>query len=158
MKAPRTPPALEEATMQFATIMKSIRRSVEQFPRQYAEGRARQLALVPFAAAPHVVSFLGKLSTNHDERARVLAAVLEEHRDGRKQVWQAILVTSFAPLLFVVRQAFEDPEDDDLNQIVLLAFLEAISVDKLDLRLPAIAIEGAMYNALTRLCRGDMSS
>jgi hypothetical protein len=138
--------------------MSGIRKSVTSFPRQFSAGRQRQAALARFATAMHVVSFLSKLSTAHEERNRVLTAIVEEHRSGKAHVWQAMLVTIFSPLLFTVRNAFEDPDDEDLNQMILLAFLEAISSPYYNPNVPVISIQMRMFKALTRFLSRDHTS
>ena len=60
-----------------------------------------------------------------DERDPILIAVATEHQRTRHSLWQAILLKSFAPMLLFLRKRQGRPDDVDLDQAVLLAFLDA---------------------------------
>ncbi len=92
----------------------------------YAAARANYPALAPYATIPEVVLALADRSRlTADERDLILIAIVLEHQRTRHALWQSILLKAFAPMLVYLRKRQGRGDDADLDQLVLLSFLEA---------------------------------
>jgi hypothetical protein len=83
--------------------------------------------LAPFATPEEVVAALDGSSalTEHDRYALVGAIAAAHEKEGHP-LWGSLLLVGFAPLLLRLRARMGYPEDEDRDQRVVLAFLNAL--------------------------------
>src|SRR5580704_7002914 len=111
------------------TLSKTIEAVASNLSRHaaiYAAARPNHPALASYETIADVLAALGQSSRlSVDERDLILIAVVTEHQRTRHALWQAILINAFAPMLLFLRKRQGRPDEIDLDQAVLLAFLEA---------------------------------
>ena len=106
--------------------LESIVSTVSRHAAVYAAARPNHPALASYETIADVLAALGKSSPlSADERDPILIAVATLHQSTRHALWQAILLGAFAPMLLSLRKRQGRHDDVDLDQSVLLAFLEA---------------------------------
>ena len=106
--------------------IEAIVSNVSRHAPVYAAARPNHPALASYETIADVLAALGQSSRlSVDERDLILIAVVTEHQRTRHALWQAILINAFAPMLLFLRKRQGRPDDIDLDQAVLLAFLEA---------------------------------
>jgi hypothetical protein len=104
----------------------SIASNVSRHAAVYAAARPNHPALASYETIADVLAALGQSSRlSVDERDPILIAVATEHQRTRHALWQAILLKAFAPMLVFLRKRQGRADDIDLDQAVLLSFLEA---------------------------------
>jgi hypothetical protein len=109
----------------FATI-DQLKTTFARADQAYARGRARHTALAPYDSASAALAAIDRGSRlSAGKQDAVLFAVIEEMRQGPCSLWQALLVVAFAPMLVGIRARMRRPRCDDLDQRVLIAFIEA---------------------------------
>ncbi len=121
----------------------------------FDEGRTRHPALAQFASARDVASFLADATRSDDEKAPVVDAFVIEHRRSRSKCWAALLIGAFEPLLLFLRKRQGHPFDEDIDQRVLLSFLEALVTPRYQAAHPMASIRFATLNAIRKLKRGE---
>src|SRR5580700_8786798 len=103
------------------------------YARIFAQAAPRYPALAAYDSPRAVLDVLqGDSSFTVEERDAILVALLAELRASKEKVWQALLVLAFEPMLVRIRARLGQPkvtrfgrsQADDLDQRVLLAFLE----------------------------------
>jgi hypothetical protein len=106
--------------------IEAIARNVSNHAAVYAAARPNHPALTPYATIADLLAVLVDRSClTADERDPILIAVVVEHQRTRHVLWQALLLKAFAPMLLHLRKRQGRAEDADLDQAVLLSFLEA---------------------------------
>jgi hypothetical protein len=106
--------------------IESISSNLSRHATVYAAVRPTHPALASYETIADVLAALGQSSRlSADERDPILIAVATEHQRTRHALWQAILIKAFAPMLLFLRKRQGRPDDIDLDQTVLLSFLEA---------------------------------
>ena len=105
---------------------KAIATNVSRHAAVYAAARPNHPALAPYETIADVLAALVDRSRlTADERDPILIAVVIEHQRTRHALWQSILLKAFAPMLLHLRKRQGRADDADLDQAVLLSFLEA---------------------------------
>jgi hypothetical protein len=113
--------------MDLATIIVALRNSVGRYAKEYAEGRARQDALAPYAKASAALAALAPSSSlGIDERSRLVLALVAEQQHKPHALWQAMLTVAFEPMLRRLRRRLSQLADEDLDQEVLVEFFAAV--------------------------------
>jgi hypothetical protein len=116
--------------------------------------RAQELptALAAFASPDDVVAALDVTSSlSHAERGEIVASLVHEHLAHGGAVSQSILFVAFAPALLAMRKRRRALGDQDLDQEVSLAFLEAM-------RSEAVVAAGPYASvALVRLTKAKLA-
>jgi hypothetical protein len=145
------------------SIFNDLGKSIAQPPhlRVFAEAARRIPALARYASAsPAAVrdALRADSSLTIEQRDTLLVALLAELRATQGALWQALLVLAFEPMLVRIRARLGQPkavrfgrsQKDDLDQRVLLAFLDAAHT--LDIASHAAR---ALRLAVTRRVFGD---
>jgi len=121
------PTSTKEPIMSLAIVLSSLSNEVARNSKSYAAGRERHAALLPHATPKDVVAALASTAKSSPQaRNAIIVALLEEHRTGANPLWQAILITAFKPMLVHLRFRLKRKGDEDLDQRVLVAFLNAL--------------------------------
>jgi hypothetical protein len=106
------------------TTLATIKTTLSRPSADLAEARTSCPALAgydtPAALVDAMRSMLGPR-----ERDQLVAALVEEHQRAPRTVWQSILLAVFEPMLVRLRKRLGQPENEDRDQEVLVAFLEA---------------------------------
>jgi hypothetical protein len=111
--------------MSLATTIEQLKTSFARAERAYAEGRDRHPALAPYESVASLLRAMDRGSPlSLAEQDAVMGAVLDEMRCNRSSLWQSILVVAFAPLLVRLRRNMRRPGCADIDQRVLMAFVE----------------------------------
>jgi len=96
----------------------------------FAEARQRHVAFAPFDDVAMLIAMMELWSgaTATDREAVVKALLLERGRSGH-ELWSTLLVLAYRPMLTKLRKRVRAPVlgDDELDAMVLLAFLEAVA-------------------------------
>ena len=144
--------------MSFAIVFDGLKKSVSKFNAQYAEGHARQSVLTPYPSASELLAAL-KMSSPLSLEARdaiTLALIAEQQRQAHP-LWQTLLLAAFEPMLRRLRGRLGRCKDGELDQRVVMAFLEA--AQEISLIHPperaAMHLRRATENAVFRGMRSD---
>jgi hypothetical protein len=106
--------------------IEALASNVSRHAAVYATARPNHPALAPYATIADVLAALVDRSRlTADERDPILIAIVIEHQRTRHALWQSILLKAFAPMLLYLRKGQGRADDADLDQAVLLSFLEA---------------------------------
>jgi hypothetical protein len=94
--------------------------------RIYAQARPRHRALAPYETVGALVTATARGSSLFAvDREAIHAAVVAEFQLSPEPLWQSLLLVAFTPMLVRIRARLRRPGCEDLDQSVLLAFLEA---------------------------------
>jgi hypothetical protein len=114
--------------MSLSTTIEQLKKTLHRADRTYAEARARHPALAPYASPSAVLNAVDRGSRlSLRERDVVLLAVLDERQRSPHPLWQSLLVVAFAPMLVRLRKGLRHPGCENLDQRVLVAFVETIA-------------------------------
>jgi hypothetical protein len=109
------------------TITK-LKTSASLHAHQFAEGRAAHPVLAPYQSADDALAALRYGSqVSLDDKGLILAAMVKEHQRTGRPLWEALLAGAFEGALLRLRVRLGRRVDADLDQRVILGFLEAIS-------------------------------
>jgi hypothetical protein len=112
--------------MSLLTTFQQIKKTLPRTSRAYAQGRTTPRALAPYESPADVLAALGTESPlSVEERDAVLLAVVNELQQGRDPLWQSILLLAFERMLSTLRAGLGHRRSEDVDQQVLLTFLEA---------------------------------
>jgi len=111
--------------MKRSIIWKGMKRELAKHACVLAAARLHGPALAKFASPEELLQALKKPASKaeHDE---LLAALVAEQQARPHALWQALLLLAFEPMLCGLRWRLHEPGDEDLDQEVVLAFLEAV--------------------------------
>jgi hypothetical protein len=127
----------------------AVRSNLARFQSLYDEACTRRPRLQALPDPEAVVSALDAASTlPAAERYAILGALVGEHAQRSHPLWASLLLVAFAPLLLRMRTRLGHPEDDERDQRVLLAFLQAIGRVAPDTSYVAAAIQLETRKAL----------
>jgi hypothetical protein len=111
--------------MSLSSTLEQIKKSLGRADHAYAEGRARQPALAPFESPSAVLAAVDRGSPlTVAQRDAVLLCLLDEVKRTPRALWQSLLLVAFAPMLMRFRKGLRRPGCENLDQRVLVAFLE----------------------------------
>jgi hypothetical protein len=113
----------------FDKTLRQIDHTLDRHAAVYETGRARSVALAPYAGVREVIAALRKdPPLRYAERGAIVQALVAEHGASGHELWTSVLILSFEPMLGRRRARLHarKDEDADLDAIVLLSFLEAI--------------------------------
>ena len=111
--------------------------------RTYDAAREREPALAAHAGVLSVLAVLGdETDRRYGEREALTRALVREHQRAAESFWSAALILAYTPMLFRLRgricgDAFGR---DDLDQMVVMAFLEAVAAFPLAARPTRVAM------------------
>jgi hypothetical protein len=106
--------------------IESLASNLSRHAAAYAAARPNHPALAPYETIADVLAALvDRTRLTADERDPILIAVVLEHQRTRHALWQSLLLKAFAPMLLYLRKKQGRHDDADLDQAVLLSFLEA---------------------------------
>lgn len=108
------------------TTVEALKQTLRRPAPAHRGDQPRHPALAPYTTPLEIVTALGadsKLSVSVKDA--LVAALLSENQRTPTAVLQATLVVAFAPMLVRLRRKLGSRGDEDLNQSVLLAFLES---------------------------------
>ena len=95
---------------------------------EYARAQATHPALAPCSTPSAVLSALAESSALPlEQKDAIVLALITEHQRSRHHLWQALLLTAYAPMLYGVAKRTFRVSREDAAQGALLAFLEAIA-------------------------------
>jgi hypothetical protein len=117
----------EEPVMSLSTTLDQLKKTLSRngAERTYAEARARYRALVPYETVGAALATIDRGSpASIAERDAVLAALVTELQLSPCPLWESLLLVSFTPMLLRLRSRVGRRSSEDLDQSVLLAFLE----------------------------------
>jgi hypothetical protein len=107
-------------------LSEDLSRNLPRNTHSFQDTRARRAELARFETVLDVARALDASSSLPVEERRALVTVLvEEAQRGTSQVWTALLVLAFAPMLHRIRHSVGARRDDDLDSVVLAAFIGA---------------------------------
>jgi hypothetical protein len=121
-------PAEEEPTMSLSTTLDQFKKAVRgsRAERTYALARPSYEALAPYETVGGAVRATARGSgLSAADREAILVAIVTELQHSPEPLWPSLLLVAFTPMLVRVRAALRDPGNEDLDQSVLLAFLDA---------------------------------
>jgi hypothetical protein len=107
--------------------LSTLRSNLPADPPAFEHARARRPALAPFGSPREIVSALEAISPLPlRDRYAIVAAIVLEHQEAPRPIWASVLLVAFAPMLLDLRKRLGRDEDEDRDQNVLAAFLEAM--------------------------------
>jgi hypothetical protein len=119
--------------MSMMPTFESLKKSLTKSSPRFAEARARHRALGPYESAEALGAALRPGSALGTwERDRVIAAIVAENQLAADPVWQSLLLVAFEPMLVWLRGKLGPRDDEDADQEILLAFLEALRTVRAD--------------------------
>jgi hypothetical protein len=108
----------------------------------FEAGRVRQPAIAAHADAASVLAMLDdEAEGTYAAREALTEAIIREHRASRAAVWVSLLIGAFKPMLVRLRGRLvsDTVPGDELDQLVVTAFLAALTevplMDRLPMRL-----------------------
>ncbi|MGI5865791.1 MAG: hypothetical protein ACOX6T_27555 [Myxococcales bacterium] len=114
------------------TVIERLRREVLAAPRRsFDVGRARHPALAPHEGVASVLAALADdREHTYPERDALTRTLLAEHRESGDALWASMLLVAYYPMLSRLRHRLvcDTVPRDELDQVVVTAFLGAISV------------------------------
>jgi hypothetical protein len=107
----------------FSTLRSNLPRDVQAFEL----ARSRRPELAPFRTPAELVSALDAGSpVSAPARYALVAAIVRENQMAPRPLWASVLMIAFAPMLLDLRRHLGREADQDRDQNVLMAFLEAL--------------------------------
>jgi hypothetical protein len=111
--------------MSLSTTIEQLKKTLPRAGAAYAEGRSRHPALAPYESPTAALAAIDRGSSLRVvERDAILLAILDELQKSSASIWQSFLVVAFAPMLVRFRASLRRPDCDNLDQCVLIAFLD----------------------------------
>jgi hypothetical protein len=111
--------------MSLATTIEQLKKTLPRAGVAYAEGRSRHPALAPYESPTAALAAIDRGSSLRVvERDAILLAILDELQKSPAPIWQSFLLVAFAPMLVRFRARLRRPDCENLDQCVLVAFLE----------------------------------
>jgi len=144
--------------MSFAIVFDGLKKSVSKFGAVYGEGMTRQPELAPYASVGELLAAL-KMSSPLSLEARdaITLGLIAEQQRAAHPLWQTLLLAAYEPMLRRLRTRLGNKDDAELDQCVVMAFLEA--AQEISLLHPpqkaALHLRRATENAVFRTLRGD---
>ena len=100
---------------------------------EYTAARAAYPALVEHATPAAALAALAEASPHSlKERDAIVLAMIAEHKRTRHPLWQALLLTAYAPMLHRVARRTLAAAKDDARQGALVAFLSTLDRVRVD--------------------------
>ena len=111
----------------FSVVLEGIKKEAGRGFSEYAEAHARVPELAPYTTAVDLVAAMTAPSfVSSPHAAPLVAALVVEAQRSRSRLWTSLLVTAFSRMLMRLRVRLGQPKDDERDQTVLLAFLDAV--------------------------------
>jgi hypothetical protein len=114
--------------MTLSTTLDSIKKNVtsSHAERVYARARPQHRALAPYETVGALIDATSRGSSLFAiDREALLVVLVTELQRSPETLWQSLLLVAFTPMLVRIRTSLRDPGNQDLDQSVLLAFLES---------------------------------
>jgi hypothetical protein len=113
--------------MNLPEILKHLENDTVRHARALPDARGRHDALAPYEGTGQVRAALAAESPlGVEARNAIVVALLTEHQRARHPLWPALLACAFGPMLLKLRRRIGRPRDEDYDQRVLAALIEAI--------------------------------
>jgi hypothetical protein len=115
--------------MAISNTVQSMRKSLSRRGAELAKMQARRAELARFANLEALLEAVDPDSAlSNAERGRVLAALVAEHQTHGGELAQSVLVVALERSLTATRARLRHMRDEELDQVVLHAFLEALAL------------------------------
>jgi hypothetical protein len=114
--------------MSISILIRRVKQDAERHGATFERARVANEALAAYGSLPDLIQALdyaSRLTTG--EREALLFAVLAEAQKAPHPLWQGLLVHAFAPMLRRLRGSLAGDDADELDQLVLSGFLEALA-------------------------------
>lgn len=112
--------------MGFEIVFDGLKKSVSKFAPVYEAARGEHAALAPYATLAELLAAL-KLSSKitYAERDAITLALIAEQQTKAHPLWPSLLLAAFEPMLRRLRGRVRVAKDEEIEQRIVLAFLEA---------------------------------
>jgi hypothetical protein len=131
--------------MRLSTILANAVLTASRHDPEYQRARTGVPALAPHVSTRHLCEALSSKSRRSLEQFQpVVLAILREHQRFKHPLWQALLLIAFRPMLMSLRGRMTGGEGSERNELLLIAFLEAIA------RVPVKDDRAAVFIAVRR--------
>lgn len=111
--------------MSISNTLRVLALEIHRYESRYLEARAMRPELAPHATPDAAVSALRAGQT--EGKFALVAALIAENQARPHRIWTSILLLGFAPLLVALRKDLGDPRNEEHDQRVVLAFLDAVT-------------------------------
>jgi hypothetical protein len=113
--------------MFLSNLLDDVKKDLARHAKAYAASRARLPLLAAYATTDDLLSALRRGAKGED-KGEIVALLVREAQAGEHPLWSALLVAAFTPFLVRLRRRSQRPDeaDEDQDQVVLLAFLDAV--------------------------------
>ncbi len=133
--------------MTIATTLSVLESQLSRFFPYYVE--VDRVELLPFATPGDVVLALRSTSSlEPSERYALVTALVAEHQQRPHSLWTATLLLAFAPMIQRLRAGLGRAKDEERDQRVVFAFLEALKTIEPAGSYVAVALRRATRKAL----------
>jgi len=110
-----------------SNIWSSLRVEVRRHGRAFQEAKGNEAELARFENVGAVAAALARTSgITGGARSALIATLVRAQREQPHPLWQSLLLLAFEPLLRSIRGRLGGGDADDLDQEVIVAFLEAV--------------------------------
>ena len=142
-------------TMHMNHTFHNLRTTLPRFAPTFVAAASRQPALAPFADPPAALAALEPASSLDDrQRDAVIRALVAENQASKHPLWPAMLLLAFEPAVRRLARHLGNANDEEIDQLVVASFWEAIGGVRADTRAIVLAIrrEAArkVYQSLRR--------
>jgi hypothetical protein len=119
---------------------RSLRSTLPRYTTEFTRAAARHAALAPFVDAAAALGALDRASDlASEERDAIVRAFVAERQSGGHPLWPAMLLLAFEPVLRKLGKRVDARDDEDVEQLLVAALLEA--TDKVRTDAPAILLQ-----------------
>ncbi len=113
--------------MSLSIVLQGIAKEAARTSTSFTDARVRHPELAAFAnPAELLAAFHRSSSLAVTERAAIVSALVTEAQRSTSRTWPSLLTSIFAPMLLGIRRRLGRPRDEDLDSVVLVAFLDAV--------------------------------
>jgi hypothetical protein len=139
--------------MSLSAVFRSVPATVRRHESTFQRARTSQPAFARYATATALLESLSIQSgLPLEERQEVVRAIVGLHQTTRHPLWQALLLHAFRRMLLSLHAGEEDPQED-CDQRVVLAFLQALDRARLAGQPVFLAIQRATARVLFQAVR-----
>ncbi len=112
--------------MGFAIVFEGLKKSVSKYAAVYEAARAEHAPLAAYATVPELLAALNLSSPlAYEERDAITLALIAAQQKKAHPLWPTLLLAAFEPMLRRLRSRIRGVDDEEIEQRIVLAFLEA---------------------------------